>query len=120
MRYMLLIYGDEEMYGAPAGTPDADTLMQEYYAFGGRLRAAGIDEPSEELDRAETATTIRVRSGETLVSDGPFVEMKEQLGGFYIVDAANLDDAIKWAIQIPGARTGAIEIRPIIEHNSTA
>jgi hypothetical protein len=118
MRYMLLIHGDEEMYGPPPGTPESDALLEEYFAFGRRLRDAGIDEPSEELDRADTATIVRMRDGETLVSDGPFVESKEQLGGFYIVSADTIEQAIAWAAQIPGARTGAIEIRQIIEHTS--
>jgi hypothetical protein len=115
---MLLIHGDEEMYGPPSGTPEADALLEEYFALGRRLREAGIDEPSEELDRASTATVVRLRDGQTVLSDGPFTEAREQLGGFYIVRAESIDEAIAWAIQIPGARTGAIEIRPIIEHNS--
>ena len=117
MRYILLIYGNDEMHGPPPGTPEWDALMAEYFAFGRKLREAGIDQPAEELDRAETATTVRVRNGETLLSDGPFIEAKEQLGGFYIVEAESVEEAAKWAALIPGSRTGAIEIRPLIEHN---
>ena len=117
MRYMLLIYGDDS-HGPVSGTPEHDEMMQGYFALSRNLRAAGIDEPAEELDVPETATTVRIRDGETLLSDGPFVESKEYLGGFYIVNADGLDEAIAWAKQIPGARRGAIEIRPIIDHSA--
>ena len=91
-------------------------MLEEYFALGRRLTASGIDHTSDEIDRPATGKIVRVRDGAALVSDGPFIETKEQLGGFYIVDVPTLEDAIAWAEQIPGARTGAIEVRPIIEH----
>ncbi len=118
MKYMLLIYGDEDLNSPPPELPDTQALLEEYFALSRRLRAAGIDLPAEELARADTATTVRIRDGEVLVSDGPFIEAKEQLGGYYMVEAENFDEAAKWAAQIPGARTGAIEIRPIVDHGS--
>ncbi|MCC6704563.1 MAG: YciI family protein [Thermomicrobiales bacterium] len=120
MRYILLIYGDEEMYGPPVGTPEADALLEEYFALSRALRTAGINEPSDEIDGPATATTVRVRNGELLVSDGPFIESKEQLGGFYIVEADSVDEAAGWAAQIPGARTGGIEIRPLVDYSEGA
>jgi hypothetical protein len=90
--------------------------MQEYFDFSRDLRAAGIMNGGEELDSSVTATTVRVRDGNAMLTDGPFVETKEQIGGYYIIDVPNLDEAIRWAARIPGARTGAIEVRPIIEH----
>lgn len=120
MRYILLIYGDEEMYGPPVGTPEADALLEEYFAVNRALRAAGINQPSDELDGPATATTVRIRNGELLVSDGPFIESKEQLGGFYIVEAASVEEAADWAAMIPGVRTGAIEIRPLVDYSEEA
>ncbi len=116
MRYVLLIYGDFAAY-PPPGDPGFDELMGGHMALGDALMAAGMaGEPAEELESPATAKTLRVRNGETIMTDGPFVESKEQLGGFYTIEAANLDEAIKWATMIPDVKTGAVEIRPIIEH----
>lgn len=115
MRYMLLIFGPEDEFPAQ-GTPEFAAAMQEYFDFSRDLRAAGIMNGGEELDSSVTATTVRVRDGNAMLTDGPFVETKEQIGGYYIIDVPNLDEAIRWAARIPGARTGAIEVRPIIEH----
>lgn len=116
MRYMLLIYGNWDDYTAEPGSPEFEAMMQGYYEFGQKLVAAGISHSGDELDGPTTATTLRVRDGASLLSDGPFIESKEQLGGFYILDVENLDEALKWAALIPGAHTGAVEVRPIIEH----
>jgi hypothetical protein len=114
MRYLLLIYTNEtEVAQAPQA--EHNTMDQEYFAFGEAAReqiAAG-----EALLPTSAATTVRVRDGEALIVDGPFAETKEQLGGFYLVNCENLDGAIALAKQIPGARRGSIEIRPIMEFN---
>lgn len=115
MRYMLLIFGPEDAFPA-SGTAEFDAAMQEYFDFSRDLRSAGIMDGGEELDSSVTATTVRVRDSNATLTDGPFIESKEQLGGYYIINVPNLDEAIRWAARIPGARTGAIEVRPIIEH----
>src|SRR5688500_5843874 len=113
MRYMLLIYTDET---ADQGTPeDFAQMMKEYGVFGEWLSEAGIGLGGDALQSVQTATTVRVRNGETLATDGPFAETKEQLGGFYIVDAKDLDQAIEAASRIPGAKYGSVEVRPIME-----
>jgi hypothetical protein len=89
--------------------------MQAYAAFTEHARATGAYLGGEALEPTETATTVRVRDGQTLTTDGPFAETKEALGGYYLVDAKNLDEAIDLAARIPGAANGSIEIRPIWE-----
>jgi hypothetical protein len=114
MQYLLLIYGDEKAWDDAA--PEAvGEMMQEYAAFTEWLRGSGAFVAGEALEPTNQATTIRIRDGETITSDGPFAETKEQLGGFYLIEAANLDDAIATASRIPGARIGSIEIRPIVD-----
>ncbi|CAN5610889.1 YciI family protein [soil metagenome] len=115
MRYMLLIFGPED--ASPAqGTPEFDEMMAGYSEFTRDIYAAGAMDRGDELDSSVTATTVRVRNGTAMLTDGPFIESKEQLGGYYIVDVPNLDEAIRWAARIPGASTGAVEVRPIIDH----
>jgi hypothetical protein len=112
MRYMLLIYTDETQ-DAKATPEDMNQVMAAYNAFGERFKeqiGAG-----EALMPTSSATTVRVRDGKTLTTDGPFAETKEQLGGFYLVKAANLDEAIVIAASIPGAKLGSIEVRPVME-----
>ena len=113
MRYLCMIYGDESVPEEP-GVSDWDTMMKTHSAFGEEAGAAGVMRGGEALQPTATATTIRVTDGETLVTDGPFAETKEQLGGFYILEADDLDTALKWAAKIPHPR-GCIEVRPIIE-----
>jgi hypothetical protein len=113
MRYLLLIYTDET---ADQGSPeDFELMMKEYGAFGQWLEDAGIGRGGEALQSVQTATTVRVRDGRTLTTDGPFAETKEQLGGFYLVDAKDLDQAIEAASRIPGAKSGCVEVRPLME-----
>lgn len=114
MRYLLLIYGDEDAY-ASATEDDMNATMAEYMAFGEAVTAEGILRGGDALQPSGTATTVRVRDGETLLSDGPFAETHEQLGGFYMVDCDSLDQAIAAAERIPGARTGSVEVRPVME-----
>ena len=113
MQYMLLIYGSEESWAAL--TPDQTTSMsEEYDTFTRSLRAEGKMLAGDALQPTTTATTVRVRDGETLLTDGPFAETKEQLGGYYLIEAESLDDAVDAARRIPGARGGSIEVRPVM------
>ena len=111
VRYLLMIYGDEAGYEA-ATEEQREALRNEYgriaAGWGDRLRGG------DELALSTSATTVRVRSEEQLVTDGPFAETKEQLGGYFIVDVDDLDTAIALAAELPGAQTGAIEVRPLI------
>jgi len=111
VRYLLMIYGDEAGYEA-ATEEQREALRNEYgrvaAGWGDRLRGG------DELALSTSATTVRVRSEEQLVTDGPFAETKEQLGGYFIVDVESLDTPIALAAELPGAQTGAIEVRPLI------
>ena len=112
MRYLLLIYNEESPASVPQATPETTAA---YDAFTRDLQARGILQAAEALHPTTAATTVRVRDGETLATDGPFAETKEALGGFYLVNARDLDEAIDLAARIPGARNGSVEIRPIWE-----
>jgi hypothetical protein len=114
MRYLLLIYSNEAA-GAQASPAEQEAVMEAYWAFTNEVNEAGVNLGGEALQPTSTATTVRVRDGKTLTTDGPFAETKEQLGGYYIVKADNLDEAIAWAAKIPGAQVGSIEVRPIVE-----
>jgi hypothetical protein len=112
MRYACLIYGDPAT--APAeGTPEAGAQYQAYMDFGVKWESA--IRGGDALLPVESATSVRVRNGETLVTDGPFAETKEHLGGFYLIEAADLDKAIEIARDIPAALNGTVEVRPIME-----
>ena len=113
MRYLALIYGNETAEAVP-GVSDWDTIMKEYGAFGAEAGAAGVLVSGDALQPTATATTVRVEDGRTLTTDGPFAETKEQLGGYYLLEVADLDEAIAWAAKIPGAWHGRVEVRPII------
>jgi hypothetical protein len=115
MQYALLIYGDESAWET-LSDGDRNKLYREYGRLSADLRDQGKFLGGEELQPVATATTVEVRDGETLVSDGPFTETKEALGGFYLVEAESLDEAIEWASRIPTARTGKIEVRPVVVH----
>jgi hypothetical protein len=97
------------------GSDEASALWDEYSRFSEEVGARGVLEGGARLRPTTDATTVRVRDGEVLTSDGPFAETKEQMGGFYLVDCADLDEAIEIASKIPGARQGSIEVRPIWE-----
>jgi hypothetical protein len=114
MRYQLLIHTDESQ--ETALSPGETTTMNEAYtAFVEAANAAGVLRGGERLQPTSTATTVRVRDGETLTTDGPYAETKEQFAGFFIVDCPDLDAAISWASRVPGALHGSIEVRPIWE-----
>jgi hypothetical protein len=94
---------------------EVNALTRDSLAYNEMLRASGHFVAADALQSARTATTVRVRDGQVLVTDGPFAETKEQLGGYYIVEAENLDEAVTIAARIPGARTGSIEVRPVMK-----
>jgi hypothetical protein len=114
MRYALLIYANEQEW-ANQSEEQAQTQFQDYMAFTKDIVDRGIMSSGEALQPTATATTVRVRDGETLSTDGPFAETKEQLGGFYIVEAKDLDEAVEIAVRIPDVGGGSIEIRPVME-----
>ncbi len=113
MQYVLLIYENEARWGTQSPA-EQQAMFAEYRAFTESIAKSGHYKGGEALQPTTTATTVRVRDGKTLASDGPFAETKEQLGGFYLVEAANLDEATAMAARIPGARSGCIEVRPIL------
>jgi hypothetical protein len=114
MRYMLLIY-DRETDWAALSEKQRGELFQQYMAFTDGIRKSGHYVAGDPLQPIATATTVRVRSGKTVSTDGPFAETREQLGGYYIVKGKNLDEATEIAARIPSARMGSIEVRPIME-----
>ncbi len=113
MRYMLLIYGDENA-DVELSDEERAALYERYRAFNEEARRRGAYVAADELQPTSTATTVRLRNGQVLTTDGPFAESKEQLGGYYILDCENLDEAIELAAKIPSAETGSIEVRPIM------
>lgn len=114
MRYALLIC-DEDKRQAEMSDDEVGAQMAGYVAFGEEMTTRGVLQGGERLRPAASATTVRVRDGEVLTSDGPFAETKEQMAGFYLVDCKDLDEAIEVASKIPGAKYGSIEVRPIWE-----
>jgi hypothetical protein len=114
VRYLLLIYSDEKTF-TQMPEKDLEGLMGEFHAFTTSVKESGAHLASQRLRPVSTATSVRVRGGKKLVTDGPFAETKEQLGGFYMIEAKDLDEAVAWASRIPGARYGTIEVRPIWE-----
>ena len=115
MKYALLIYSD---YSDPQMRQNAseESIHEMYAAFGRfteELRAAGKLGPAEELEGPETAKSVRIRGGQTLVTDGPFAEAHEHLGGLYIIDAENIDEAVGWAAKVPSVDSGTVEVRAI-------
>jgi len=114
MQYLLLIYGDEKaMTDMPKEAMDA--TMGEYTAYTEDMEKSGLMRAGEALHPTSAATTVRVQNGKPVTTHGPFAETKEQLGGFYLIDCKNLDEAIEWAAKCPGARFGSIEVRPVVD-----
>ncbi len=110
MKYALLIYNDPTVEASPE---DMAKIMEEYYHFTNSINERGINLGGEALDGVDTATTVRVRNDETLTTDGPFAETKEVLGGFYLIEVADLDAAIAVAAELPGSWHGSVEVRPV-------
>ena len=113
MQYMLLIYGDESSWDSRSDQ-ERGQIFEAYGAFTEELRQSGSMVAGDALQPTQTATTVRVQDGETLTTDGPFAETKEQLGGYYLIEADSLDEAIEWAAKVPGARHGSVEVRPVM------
>lgn len=119
MQYLLLIYGDEKAWGG--GTPEENAVeVKAWFDYTAWLREKGWYVAGEALEPTSTATTVRVRDGQTVTSDGPFAETKEQLGGYYVLQCENLDQAIEAASKIPSVGTGSVELRPIVEYPEEA
>jgi hypothetical protein len=119
MKYMLLIYDDEKVWSNFSET-ERRKLFGEYMQFSEQIRSSGHHLAGAPLQPTSTARSVRVREGRRLVTDGPFAETREQLGGYYLVEAKNLDEAIGIAARIPSARLGTIEVRPVMEIPSEA
>jgi len=113
MQYLLLIYAEKDA-GPAYGTPEFQELMVNYRAFTAEVQEKGVLEGGNALQEVDTATCVRVRHDKTEIVDGPFAETKEQLGGYYLVDCKDLDEALKYAAKIPTAAYGTIEVRPIM------
>jgi hypothetical protein len=112
--YLLAIYENEKFWETQPKAVQ-DQTIGEYFAFSESIKKSGNFVAGEALQPISTATTVRVKDGKRLTTDGPFAETKEQLGGFYLVTAKNLDEAIAIASRIPAARTGSIEVRPVVD-----
>ena len=111
---MLLIYSEPDA-GPADGSPEQAAEMKDWYAVTQEMVDAGVMISGEALHPVESATTVRVRDGETISTDGPFAETKEILGGYYAIDVANLDEALSWAAKLPATPYGSVEVRPIFE-----
>jgi hypothetical protein len=112
MEYLALIHGDESVWERMTEA-ERDAAYEQYGEFAEAGRAAGVLAGGEELGSTASATTVRVRDGRRLVTDGPYAEVKEALGGFFILDCASFDEALDWAARIPAAEHGAVEVRPV-------
>ena len=112
MQYLILIYGDESRF-AHMGEQAMQQMYAAFMQYNKDLAAAGVLRGGAELKPTSTATTVRVRDGKTTLTDGPFAETKEALGGYYVIDVPTLDDATRWAARCPAAGGGSIEVRPL-------
>jgi len=119
MKYLCMIYGEESRL-ATLPKDQMDSMFKEYMAFTEDIKQSGQYIGGNPLQPTQTATTVRVRQGKISTTDGPFAETKEQLGGYYLINAKDLNEAIQVAARIPGARSGSIEVRPIMEHAAPA
>ncbi len=114
MKYLCLVYSEEsKLHSLPDSPKDAECM-----AYGAALHDSGKMIAAEALEPVRTATTVRVRAGKVSITDGPFAETREQLAGFYLIEASDLDDAIRIAAKIPAARVGSVEVRPIRQLNA--
>ena len=119
MKYLLLIY-DEEQNFAKMTQADLSQMIGEYRQFTQSIQTSGNYQAGAQLQPTSTATAVRVRDGKRIVTDGPFAETREQLGGYYLVEAKDLDEAIGIAARIPSARLGTVEVRPLVETGAPA
>jgi hypothetical protein len=118
VKYMALIYGDASRW-EQFSPGEREAVYDRYRAFGEEATKAGVAIGGAELGSTHDATTVRIRDGETLVTDGPYAEVKEALGGYYLLECASLDDALDWAAKIPGAEHGAVEVRALYVDEET-
>ena len=117
MQYLLLIYGDEQARNEQwerLSEAEQKQMMDQWWAYTKELEDAGVHVAGEALHPTETAKTVRVRDGEQLVTDGPFAETKEQLGGYYVVDVDSEEEALRWAAKVPSAPYGSVEVRQVM------
>lgn len=112
MRYMLLFYDEEPT--TPPSQAEMDAEMAKWYTYDSAVREAGIFVSSEALQPSQTATTLRLKGEERIVTDGPYAETREVLGGYYVVDVPDLDTALDWAARCPAASHGSMEVRPVM------
>ena len=119
MKYMLLIYHDEQSWESISDA-EREQVYREYRNLSEQLQSTGQFLSGSELQPVTTATSVRVRDGEEMVIDGPFAETREQLGGYFLIEAKNLDEAISVAARIPSAKTGTVEVRPLAESAAEA
>lgn len=117
MKFMLMLYGDEAQY-SDATPEQLAQSMARFEAFDRELTEAGVLAGGEGLEPSSTATTVRRSAGEVMLTDGPFAETREQLGGFYVLDCADLDEAIRWASKVPELENGSVEVRPVIDYEA--
>ncbi len=114
MRYLCLLVGEPDIEAPAPGTPEFTQMLSEFDSATKAMSAAGVLVIGGALQPSGSATTLRVRDGESLLTDGPFAELKEVIGGYFVLDCADLDEALRWAAMIPSARYGAIELRPLM------
>ena len=112
MEFLALIHSDEAVWERMSDDERA-SAYEEYVEFGQAARAAGVFVDGNELGPTTSATTVRIRDGKQLVTDGPYAEVKEALGGYYLLDCGSFDEAVDWAARIPAAAYGAVEVRPV-------
>jgi len=114
MRYLCLLIAEPGIEVPAPGSPDFDQVMADFQTSTKAMNDAGVVVSTGPLDPPQTARTLRVRDGQPVVTDGPFAEFKEVIGGYYVLDCADIDEALRWAATIPSARYGAIEVRPLM------
>jgi hypothetical protein len=112
MKYILLIYGDESVWGSMS-QEQMQAMYEAHASYGEEMTKAGVIRGGAELKPASTATSVRFGNGRPKTVDGPFAETKEQLGGYYVIEVDNLEQAIEWAEKMPGMTTGTVEVRPL-------
>jgi hypothetical protein len=117
VRFLLLLYGDESKW-AEASPEDLQGVMNAYEVFSREVVEAGAFVAGEGLDLTSAARTLRVRDGQELLTDGPFAETREQLGGFYVLDCKDIDEALGWAAKIPDVTEGCVEVRPVMDYEA--
>ena len=115
MKFMLLLWGDEGQW-ADMSEEEAAAEMERWNDYTNQLTAAGAMVSGEGLQASATSKTLRIENGERVVTDGPFAETKEQLGGFYVIECASIEEALDWAAKLPSAEQGATEVRPVIAY----